>query len=178
MVRYSCSQPPDLIPLQTEVELEEVIFQTGWFANPNKPCPVGQHYSRWAEYRWSKEGCAAWSHWTHGSLSPQRPQLIMWPLHRSENKSVLRIGLISYPIKFVKYKSFVLIDGWPSFHDLSFIREHQSRKAWSSEYIESELLYNIHNAAALSCSQERIPHNESHFHNTKPSLINQLSNVL
>ena len=103
VVRYSCSQPPDLIPLQAEVELEEVIFQSGQFANPNKPCPVGQHYSRWAEYRWFKEGCAAWSHWTHGSLSPQRPQLIMWPLHRSENKSVLRFGLISYLIKRVKY---------------------------------------------------------------------------
>ena len=26
MVRYSCSQPPDLIPRQSDVELEEVLL--------------------------------------------------------------------------------------------------------------------------------------------------------
>ena len=37
VVRYSCSRPPDLIPLQAEVELEEVIFQSRSFANPISP---------------------------------------------------------------------------------------------------------------------------------------------
>ena len=72
VVRYSCSQPPDLIPRQLDVELEEVpvFIHTYLFLLPSFQIEllmwnknqilliVGEHYSGGVECLWSRQGCA------------------------------------------------------------------------------------------------------------------------